>query len=567
MRHLFFPLVAISLAAQSPVEQRLATDIVFLSGPELEGRGNGGKGLDMAADYIQKRYRELGLEASRQTFPFVHKTERAEASCKLNGASLAFPKDVEALGSSGDGSFKKAPILFAGFGLKTEQWDDFKDVDPSGKVVAIARRVPKVEGVKGVSNSDLALHSRIRRIAGAGALAVLVLEDGQAPSPMKRMEGPLTQPVPALSLPIAALDGPWGKAGEALEAIKHKPASKVLPKMEMDLSIKMRQVEAKLPNVTAILPGTDPALSKEYIVLGAHMDHIGMGDRNSRGGSGQLHPGADDNASGTAMVMELAKQFKASAPKRSILFVHFSGEEDGLLGSAHWIQYPTVPLPSVKFMVCFDMVGRLDKEKPLLQVGGLGATKAILEQSHAMAPVDFAIGSDRGFASVGGSDHMSFAAAKIPSYFFFTGIHTDYHTPTDTADRLNIPGMARIADYALNVVRDLADMPELPPFDSAMARDTIQITPTQGRRIAFGTVPDFTEGKDGFRISGTTPGSTAEGMGLMRGDRIISFGEKPISDIYDFMDALGTFKGGDKVIIRWLRDGQEHEAEVTLRER
>ena len=552
----------VSTTTQSQVEQRLLKDLTYLASTELEGRGNGYKGLDLAADYIQKTYDGLGLKVSRQTFPFVHKVERGEAACRLAGVDLDFGKDVEALGSSGDGSFNNAPVLFAGFGLKTDQWDDFKDNDPKDKVVAISRRVPGIEGVKGVSNSDLALHSRIRRIANAGALAVIVLEDAPAPATIKREEGPLSQSIPVVSLPVTALDG----AKEMLESIKSEPASKLLPGMEMDLSVRMVQVTAQLPNLTAVMPGSDPTLSKEYVVVGAHMDHLGMGERNSRSGPSKVHPGADDNASGTAMVMELARQLKPLDTKRSILFVHFSGEEEGLLGSAHWLQFPTVPLPSVKFMVNFDMVGRMDREKPVLHLGGLGATKAFIDHSRALAPGGLTIGSDLGFA-MGGSDHMSFATAKIPSYFFFTGIHTDYHTPTDTVDRLNIPGMARIADYAINVVRNIADAPELPAFDPTMAQNTGRQASTQGRRISFGTVPDFTEGKDGFRITGAMPGSTAEGIGLRGGDRIVSFGERPIADIYDFMEALGSFKGGDKVVVKWVRDGQQQQAEATLRER
>ena len=553
------------LAAQCPAEQRFEKDIGYLAGPELEGRGNGGKGLDLAADYIRKSYELLGLEVALQTFPFVKRMERAEASCSIGGKNLLFGEDIEALGSSGDGSFEDSPILFAGFGLKTDAWDDFGDDDPSGAVVAILRTLPDIEGLRGVSKSDMALHSRIRRAAGLGAIAVLVLEDGPKPAETKREEGPLNQPIPAMSLPMDALDGPWGSVRELAESISATPATQVIPDITMTLKIRMAQEAARLPNLTAILPGSDPEMSEERIVVGAHMDHLGMGERHSRGGEGQIHPGADDNASGTAMVMELARRLKTTQPKRSILFVHFSGEEEGLLGSTHWIQNPTVPIASVKFMVNFDMVGRLDAEKPLLHVGGLGATKAILEKSRTLAPDDFIIGSDLGFA-MGGSDHVSFAAAKIPSYFFFTGIHTDYHTPGDTLDRLNIHGMARIADFAAAVVQDLADAPELPPFDPETAQSATR-RPTGGRRIAFGTVPDFTEGKDGFRISGTTAGSTADSIGLKAGDRIVSFGERPIADIYDFMDALGVFKGGDKIIIKWIREGEEHQAEATLRER
>jgi hypothetical protein len=590
MRYLLFTTLTITLAAQSNVEQRFTKALEYLTSPELEGRGNGTKGLDLAADYVQKTYEGLGLKVQRQTFPFVHKIERGKASCALAGKELVFGKDVETLGSSGDGSFECASVLLAGFGLSVPARDDFGGIDPKGKVVAIFRSIPDIGAMRGVSGSDLALFSRIRRIATLGAIAILVLEDGLTPIQIKREEGPLTHPIPVLSLPMDSLDGAWGKVKDYLRLITTEPDEAqlplgkamdistkktappqycrdavIIPDVTMDLNVRMKQATAQLPNVTAFLQGSDPVLSAEHIVVGAHMDHLGMGERHSRGGTGYLHPGADDNASGTVMVMELARQLQTSNPKRSILFVHFSGEEEGLLGSAHWLQNPTVPLPSVKFMVNFDMVGRMDKTRPLLYLGGLGATKAILEQSRSLAPKDFALGSDLGFA-MGGSDHMSFAAAKIPSYFFFTGIHNEYHTPQDTADRLNIAGMVCIADFAASVIQNLADTKELPAFDAATAQSSAR-RPTNRGRIAFGTVPDFTEGKDGFRITGTSSGSTAESIGLKAGDRIIYFGERPIADIYDFMDALGAFKGGDKVIIKWIREGKEQQAEATLRER
>jgi hypothetical protein len=565
MRYLLYFILSVALAAQSAVEQRFTKDLNYLASPKLEGRGNGSKGLDAAANYVQKRYKELGLKVERQTYPYVAKVERASGSCTLGGKKLAFGKDIEALGSSGNGSFNGAQILFAGLGLNAADWDDFKEIAPKGMVVAISRRVPNIEALRGVARMDMELHARIRRIANLGAIAVLVLEEGQSPAKIRREEGPLTHPVPVLSLPMDKLGGPWGSDREMADSVANGPGAKMLPGMSMNLNVRMRQATAKLPNVTAILPGSDPVMSKDYIVVGAHMDHIGWGERNSRGGAGLVHPGADDNASGTAMVMELARQLKEARPKRSILLAHFSGEEEGLLGSAHWVQFPTVPIPSIKFMVNFDMVGRLDTANPMLHVGGLGATKAFLDRSHSLAPKDFGIGGDTG-SSMGGSDHMSFSTVRIPSYFFFTGIHNEYHTPQDTVDRLNIPGMARIADYAAKVIQDLANAEDLPPFDQEAAQSAAR-RPPAGRRIAFGTVPDFSGGGDGFRISGATPGSTAEGIGLKAGDRITSFGDKQIADIYDFMEALNSFKGGDKIIVKWVRDGQEHQAEAILRER
>ena len=562
MRQLIILFFSLVLSAQTSVEYQFAKDINYLVSPKLEGRGNGSKGLNKAADFVQKRYKSLGLKVDRQTYPFVNKVERAFGSCKLSGVKLVFGKDVETLGSSGNGSFQNAPILFAGVGIKTSTRDDYLGIDPIGAVVAISRTIPEIPAMRGIARSELELHARIRRAANLGAVAVIVLEEKLAPEKIKREEGPLTQPVPVLSIPMTRL----GITKEMIDSSAENPSPRFLPRMEMDLTINMRPVAAKLPNVTAIMPGSDPLLSNEYIVVGAHLDHLGMGERNSRGESGKLHPGADDNTSGTVMLLELARRLKTNSPKRSVVFVHFSGEEEGLLGSSHWVQHPTVPIPSIKFMINFDMVGRLDKANPVLHLGGLGATKAILEQSYSFAPEDIAIGSDLGFA-MGGSDHMSFATARIPSYFFFTGIHTDYHTPQDTIERLNIPGMVQIADYAFKVIQDLANVPELPPFDTTTGQINSRQTPTPGRRIAFGTVPDFSSSTGGFRISGTTQGSTAALIGLMAGDTIISFGGRSIADIYDFMEALGAFKGGDKIVVKWLRSGQEHQSEAVLRER
>jgi hypothetical protein len=298
------------------------------------------------------------------------------------------------------------------------------------------------------------------------------------------------------------------------------------------------------------------------------MDHLGMGERHSMGGAearGQVHPGADDNASGTAMVVELARELKEAKPKRSILLLHFAGEEEGLLGSQYWIQHPTHPLESVKFMLNFDMVGRLDLKAPKLMMGGLGAPKSALEAAQKMAPTNFTVSVDVG-ASVGGSDHMSFSQAKIPTFFFFTGIHGEYHRPTDTADRINFPGMVKLAAFSKAVTLDLANGATVPAFDPETAK-----LPAKGdggpMRIAFGTIPDYAENPKGFRINGVSKGSTAETIGLQNGDILVQFGDKVLKNVYDFMGALGAFKPGDKAEIQWLRGDQLMKATATLKGR
>ena len=198
-------------------------------------------------------------------------------------------------------------------------------------------------------------------------------------------------------------------------------------------------------------------------------------------------------------------------------------------------------------------------------MGGLGAPKAALEAAKNLAPEGFSISADVG-AAVGGSDHMSFSQAKIPTFFFFTGIHGEYHRPTDTADRIDFAGMAKLAGYGRTVALDLANADTLPAFDP----DTAKV-PMKGdggpMRIAFGTLPDYADHPRGFRINGVSKGSTAEAIGLQGGDIIIRFGDRPVKSIYDFMDALGAHKPGDKTMVQWIRGDHTMQAEATLKGR
>jgi hypothetical protein len=327
-------------------------------------------------------------------------------------------------------------------------------------------------------------------------------------------------------------------------------------------------VEAQLPNVAAVIRGSDPKLRGEYIVLGAHFDHLGLGERHSMGGEaakGQIHPGADDNASGTVMVLELARELKQHPPKRSVLMLNFSGEEEGLLGSAYWMQHPTVELDSVKFMANFDMVGYLSKDKPLLLLGALGAPKTALERAKTLAPEGLAVSADVG-EMIGGSDHMSFSLSKIPTFFFFTGIHANYHRPSDTPDKINVGGIATLTAYARTLVADLGNAPTTPAFDPETAR--IRTRGGGGAlRVAFGTIPDYGENPKGFRLQGVSPGGTAEQIGMRAGDILTAFGEIQVKGIYDYMQALGKYKAGDKVVVKWLREDKEMQAEVLLKGR
>ncbi len=578
-------LFAATLVAQSPApvakadeaaENRLRQDVTFLASPAMKGRGNGYPELETVAMRIQGELKALGLKTQIQRFPFIAKVlrERQEATLVQGEQSrtLAWGKDIEALGLSGDADFKDKPLTFLGYGVQIPGgYDDFAGLELKGRVVVMARTVPDLDAFAHLPRGERSLLARLKKLESAQVAGVIVLED--LLRPLQREEGPVKVDLPVVGMRAEGLDGALGDLATRYKSIKDsgKPSSldsdQTAP-AAFSLSLKLRREEAQVANVVAEIPGSDPKLQKEYIVLGAHMDHLGLGERHSMGGAearGQVHPGADDNASGTALVVELARELKAAPHKRSILILHFAGEEEGLLGSQYWVQHPTHALESVKFMLNFDMVGRLDLKAPKLMMGGLGAPKSSVEAAQKFVPKHFAVTADVG-AAVGGSDHMSFSQAKIPTFFFFTGIHGEYHRPSDTADLINYPGMVQLAAFGKAVTLDLANAETVPAFDPETAK-----LPSRGdggpMRIAFGTIPDYADNPKGFRINGVSKGGTAETIGLQAGDILILFGDKPLKNVYDFMGALGAYKPGDKAVIQWLRGDRLMKAEATLKGR
>ncbi len=560
----------------SPAELRLREDVAFLASPKLQGRGNGSPELQRAAAFVVRRQKALGLKPTVQTFSFPAAliVEAAQAGLIQGDSRIEWTRgqDFEPLGLSGDGAPSPRALAFLGYGVKTQGYDEFQSLDLKGRVAVIRRRVPDLPAFAHLASGEKSLPFRLRRLQELKVAGVLVIEEEATPRAPRIEDGTAPLSIPVLSVRKGLLDPALGDLDAAYKAIADTGTPQVkdhvyAPWKALALDLKLRRREGQVPNVATLMRGRDPKVKGQILVLGAHLDHLGLGERHSLGGAqafGQVHPGADDNASGSALLMELTRRFAKKPARRPVLALHFGGEEEGLLGSQHWLRNPTENLASVRFMVNFDMVGRLDPAKPALSLGGLGAPKAAVERASGLAPKGWTVGRELG-ASVGGSDHMSFAQAKVPTFFFFTGLHDAYHRPADRAETVNAKGLAQLADFAEKVVRDLADAPELPAFDPETAK-----LPAQARspmRIAFGTIPDYSPNPSGFRISGVSKGGTAESIGLQPGDILTSFGGKPTKDIQDYMAALGAFNPGDKVVIQWLREGRPMEAAATLKGR
>ena len=587
--------VVVLLAASTPVQQadpaRYLNDIKSLASPEMEGRGAGTKGLTRSEHLIEQRYKGLGLRPAgvngyAQPFKvvtgarlksdnhFIVQTAGSKKEIKIDQDFV--PYSFSASGEVG------APLIFAGYGATADEfhYDDYADLDVKDKIVVVLRYEPSGFAEKS-GNHGLTQHSQLITKAinarNHGAKAVVVLNgklgdgDEDLLSRFGSVSGPESVGIVMAQVKNSVAESWFQSTGKSLKEVQEqinstsKPASFAFPDtLHLWLHIDIETTRATVNNVLAWLPGQ----TDEYVMIGAHYDHLGRGNFDSLAPSqiGQVHPGADDNASGTAGVLELARLLarRGGKLKRSILFMNFAGEELGLLGSAAWVKDPTRPLAKAVAMINMDMIGRIKDDK--VYIGGVGtgsSFKSVLEQAQkdASFKIEYSAG---GYSS---SDHTSFVTKKIPVLFFFSGLHSDYHKPSDTWDKINAPSAARLLDMVGNVAVQLADATDAPAFQ-VVAEDK---PPTGGGGGGygpyFGSIPDFGQTENGVKFSDVKPNSPAAKAGLKAGDILVLFGDKPIKNLYDFTDALRRSKVGDVVDVKVMRDGQPVTASVKLEQR
>ena len=604
------PVNAAADAAAEPAPTRavLERDVAWLAAPEREGRGPGTKGIDAAAEWVADRFAEIGLlaPADRESplQPFEMTLEAKLGPPEANTAELVGPpdaaggrrvvrlelgKDFTPLAIGGSGEFD-LPLAFAGYGITApaENYDDYAPLAAAGgakgSAVVVLRQEPQKDdphgAFQGNQTSEHAALSRKAANASEHEAAGLVLcndtdADGDALMAFTRAgEGSDRRTVPILQVRRSVLDEAVRQAlGRSLTEIqkaiddKLEPASGPLSGWRLRGRTAIERVQTEGRNILGLLPGAGraaagdaPAIDpRETVVLGAHYDHLGFGGAGSAApGERAIHHGADDNASGTALLVEVARRL-AAGPRlpRSILFAAFSGEERGLLGSGHYTANPAVPLADTVAMVNLDMVGRLAGDKLIVQGTGTGTGLEPLVDRLVAARGLTAAKEPGGF---GPSDHASFYAKKIPVLHLFTGAHADYHRPTDTAEKINFDGLVRLADLVTDLVRELAMAPERPAY--------VEVASPQfargGDRPYFGSIPDFGKPGGGYAISGVAKDSPAALGGLAGGDVIVRVGESAITNLEDFDSALRKHKGGDTVPVVVLRDGKELGLEVTL---
>ncbi|MCS7053097.1 MAG: M28 family peptidase [Ignavibacterium sp.] len=556
--------------------------IKFLASDELEGRMTGSEQIRKAANYIKSEFEKAGLEpifngSYFQEFPFIAKLELGENEIQLSTTNQPLNLNTDFIPLSfTDNLSVEGELVFAGFGISAPDlnYDDYSDIDVKDKIVIVLRNHPEMNEQNSKFNrlSTFRLKTTIARDKGAKAIIFVNNSDKKDDDNLVnlRYDGAgKVKGIVAAQVKRKFIDEILNSFNKSLDQLEQqivetkKPISFNLIGKKVKIKTEVKEVESKCYNVGGILKGNDPKLKNEYLVIGAHYDHLGWGDFGSlHQGEPQIHNGADDNASGTVGLLELSEKFASIKDeiKRSIIFFAFSGEEMGLLGSSYLVNNFPVPIENVVAMFNMDMIGRL-KENNLI-IYGTGTSSIWKDILNDKNNFNFKLSfNDEGF---GPSDHSAFYGKKIPVLFFFTGTHSDYHRPSDDYEKINTEAQEKILKYIFEVAKNTINREDKPNYIAVERKDSGRMTAT---RVWIGTIPDFAGEANGYKISGVSEGSPAAIAGLKAGDIIIKFGDNKISNLYDFTYAMGNYKPGDKVKVVVKRGEEEKEFELELKAR
>jgi aminopeptidase YwaD len=563
--------------------KELQQEIKYLSSDSLKGRLTGSPGDSLAAEYIKNKFASYGMVPltgdGLQRFKITKRVLPGKAnSLSVNGISYTSEKDFIPLSFSSNSGLK-SEVVFAGYGFNINgdslKWNDYKGIDVKGKWVMMLRSDPESENNKSPfipfsGDRDKALLAK-----DMGASGVLFVSgpiyDSQDAFESLNSEG-FSVDIPVLRIKREVADVILSKSKSTIEILEKKLNKTRKPngfstKVTANGVAEIVRENANTRNVVMILPGEDKQLKNEYIILGAHFDHLGMGGPGSSSRAVDtigVHHGADDNASGVAMMLELAEKFAKTkgSHKRSIICIAFTGEEEGLLGSKHYVDEPGIDLSKVNVMFNLDMVGRLN-ETNNLQVSGVGTATGLrdLIYSKSDTSVIKLTLSDEGY---GPSDHSSFYGKNIPVLFYFTGAHLDYHTPSDTWDKINYEGMVKISNLIFPVAKELASSDSRLQFkESGPKIETGRVSRRKG--VTLGIMPDFAGAiKNGLRADFVTPGKPAALGGMKKGDIITAINGKTVNNIQDYMFRMGQLKHGQTISVEVMRNGKKEVLLIQL---
>jgi hypothetical protein len=597
------------LAAAGPASRKLSPGpldagvylehVKYLASDSMKGRGTGTPELEKAARYIAGQFEQLGLSkpGGSHLQPFsvttnarLGRRNRLEFVNAGRAEPLTAEKDFLPFNFSASGEFT-GELVFAGYGITAKEYhyDDYEGIDVRGKFVIVLRHEPQEYDEKSVFAGKVytehaQFFSKAVNAKMHGARGVILVNDvGNHSGDADELElfaktvGPRDAGIAFVQVKAAQIDKLLGAQGRTIAGIQTeidkelKPQSFALPAgVAARTNVDVAREQKTVHNVVGYLAGS----ADEYLVIGAHYDHLGLGEQFSMAPSmaGKPHPGADDNASGTAGVLELARYFVSQPkPRRGILFIAFAGEELGLLGSSYFVNNPVLPIEKAVAMINMDMIGRIRDGKVYLGGMGTGTTfRALLEEVAKKSRLKFEFSDQTGYGS---SDHTSFTAKQVPVLFFFSGLHADYHKPSDTWDKIDSAQATELLTSVSEVAARLVNGEPRPQFVRVAAPQSSAhsgVAPSgggSGYGPYFGSIPDFNEPPKGVRFADVREGSPAAKGGLKGGDIMIEFDGKEIGNLYDFTYALRSRRAGDTVKVKVLRGSETVEAEVRLEAR
>lgn len=547
MKRIFFLFILFTEAAfaqklkkaDKVIVQNLKSHVEFLADDKLEGRRAGSNGEKLATEYLVNQFKSIGLSPAGVNGTYLQPFDVAEGKqilkttmFNINQHELAVGTDYFPLSFSPNCIGFEA-MVSPSLAETGQPW--FKDI---GDILLNNKENPHFD-------LQAQLRTEIKNAADKGAKALILYNSSNLPDQLK-FDG--KDKSEAASIPVLYL------MPGAREKYMHDLSAAYDTKIKVDIGPKSRQAN----NVVAYIDNG----AGQTIVLGAHFDHLGYGeDGNSmiRTGEKQIHNGADDNASGTAALIELARLLKKTkSPKSNYLFLAFSGEELGLYGSKYFVDNPTMPLDKVNYMINMDMVGRLNDSSKTITVGGFGTSPAWNEILYGVKKPGFNIKIDS--SGTGPSDHTSFYRKNIPVLFFFTGLHSDYHRPSDDAARINYNGELQIVNYINTVIQKSQDQGKL-----AFLKTREQQTSTSARfSVSMGIMPDYTYSGAGVKVDGVSDGRPALKAGIQTGDIVTQMGDYKVNSVEAYMQALGKFKKGDAIKVVVKRGAEEKTFDVVF---
>jgi len=558
-----------------------------LASEKLEGRLAGSAGERLAGDYLAAELQKIGAKPLpgqrdyRMAFEFTAGTKDGGSRLTVGDRTFDKEADVRALSFSDNGE-ASGDVVFAGYGIVVPEsqnfgYDSYAALDVTGKIVLALRYFPEDADQK--TRQILARYADLRYKAMAarqhGARALLVVSGPRSPNagetvPMSFDTALAGSGILAASISGAVADRMFAAAGKTLEAAQQSfdsgnphAAGFALPSAAVSLKTSVLREKRTGHNIASYLPATGTAAAdKPWIALGAHYDHLGHGEAGNtlaaKDEAGRIHFGADDNASGAAAVLAIATALAGGPRPRHVLVAFWSGEELGLIGSNAFTASPPVPLDRIAAYLNFDMVGRMQDNKLNVQATGTSpAWGRLIEQANVAAGFDLQLQED----PYQPTDVATFNGAGIPSLSFFTGTHTDYHKPSDTADKIDYEDLDRVVEFAAAIVRRLAagDAPQFTKVEQKMQ-------PGGGRagvRVFTGTIPDYAADAKGLLLSGVIGGGPAEQAGLRKGDVIVEIAGQTIANIYDYTYALDVLKIGQPAKVVYLREGKRMETTLV----